>query len=232
MIRIFPFINCLFLILAMVSCGSSKKLFNGVDLQGWIVDVPAMDGDPSVGNPFIVRNGLLVSKGLPLGHLITERTYENYRLEVEYRFSGDPGNCGVLIHCSTPRVMANLFPQSIEVQLMHEHAGDFWCIHEDIEVPDMEGRRGPRANWGTIDGKERRIRKLSESAESPVGDWNRVVVEAIGSNIRVWVNDQLVNDGFNATASRGQIALQSEGSEVEFRKVVLTPINRLSNEAP
>ena len=32
----------------------------------------------------------------------------------------------------------------------------------------------------------------------------------------------LVNDGSNATADHGQIALQAEGSEVEFRKLLLT----------
>ena len=33
-------------------------------------------------------------------------------------------------------------------------------------------------------------------------------------------------------AERGRIALQAEGSEVEFRLVRLTPITRLSEEAP
>jgi hypothetical protein len=44
----------------------------------------------------------------------------------------------------------------------------------------------------------------------------------------VWVNDDLVNHGFDCTANKGQIALQAEGSEVEFRKIQLTPIAKLS----
>ena len=32
------------------------------------------------------------------------------------------------------------------------------------------------------------------------------------------------------TANQGQIALQAEGSEVEFRKIVLTPITNLKVE--
>lgn len=210
------------------SCAPSKNLFNGVDLAGWRADVPAMDDDPAVANPFIVRNGMLVSMGTPVGHLISDKEYENYRLEVEYRFPGNPGNCGVLVHASTPRVMAGLFPQSIEVQMMHGHAGDFWCIHEDIEVPEMETRRGPKENWGTIDGKERRIVNLTDDSEAPLGEWNRMVIEAVGNRVRVWVNGDLVNDGHNSTVSKGRIALQAEGSEVEFRKVSLTPIKELS----
>jgi hypothetical protein len=58
-----------------------------------------------------------------------------------------------------------------------------------------------------------------------------MVIEAVGRAIRVWVNGDLVNDGFDATADQGRIALQSEGSEVEFRKLVLTPITRLSTAA-
>jgi hypothetical protein len=38
------------------------------------------------------------------------------------------------------------------------------------------------------------------------------------------VNDDLVNAGNNCTASKGQIALQAEGSEVEFRKIEMTPL--------
>ena len=54
---------------------------------------------------------------------------------------------------------------------------------------------------------------------------NTMIVEAAGRSIRVWINGDLVNDGSGATADRGRIALQSEGSEVEFRQIVLTPIS-------
>jgi hypothetical protein len=137
---------------AVLSCKSltmrqSKNLFNGKDLTGWHIDVPKMDNDPDVKSPFIVRNGMLVSLGTPPGHLITDAEYQNYRLEVQYRFAAKPGNCGVLVHASTPRALYRMFPKSIEVQMMHKNAGDFWCIVEDITVPDMEQRRGPKEEW-------------------------------------------------------------------------------------
>jgi hypothetical protein len=46
-----------------------------------------------------------------------------------------------------------MFPKSIEVQMMHQNAGDFWCIVEDVTVPDMEKRRGPKEEWGITEGK-------------------------------------------------------------------------------
>lgn len=200
------------------------SLFNGKDLTGWHADVPEMDTNTQAKSPFIVRNGLLVSLGRPGGHLITDSVFQNYRLTVEYRFAGKPGNCGLLVHASTPRALYKMFPKSIECQMMHQNAGDFWCIVEDIEVPEMEKRRGPKEKWGITEGKERRVKNLTDSSEKPLGEWNTMTVECAGNTIKVWVNGDLVNDGFNCTASKGQIALQAEGSEVEFRKVLLAKL--------
>ena len=224
----------LLVIAALISSTSlvvaqSKSLFNGKDLAGWHIDVPDMDKDKSLKNPFIVRSGMLVSLGTPGGHLITDAVYQNYRLEVQYRFAGTPGNCGILVHASTPRALYGMFPKSIEVQLMHENAGDFWCIVEDIRVQDMEKRRGPKDNWGTTEDKLRRIINLTDGSEKPLGEWNDIKIECLNTSVKVWVNGTLVNQGFDCTAQKGQIALQAEGSEVEFKKILLSPITKLSD---
>ena len=205
----------------------TTKLFNGKNLKGWHIDIPDMDKDSNMKSPFIIRNDMLVSLGNPQGHLITDKIYENYRIEVQYRFAGVPGNCGLILHASTPRALYKMFPKSIEAQMMTQNAGDFWCIVEDIEVPDMEKRRGPKEKWGITEGKERRIPNLTDNSEKPVGEWNTMVVECLKDQIKVWVNGDMVNHGFNCTAQKGQIALQSEGSEVEFRKVIIRPITKL-----
>lgn len=208
---------------------SSKSLFNGKDLSGWYMDVPELDKNPDAVKPFLVRDGMLVSLGTPNGHLMSDKQYENYRLEVEYRFAGTPGNCGILVHASAPRVLYDMFPQSIEVQMMHENAGDFWCIGEDIQVPDMVARRGPKEDWGVVAGKNRRILNLTDGSENPVGEWNSMTIECLADSIKVWVNGDLVNFGYQATATRGRVAIQAEGSEVEFRKILMTPINKLTD---
>jgi hypothetical protein len=205
-------------------------LFNGKDLKGWKADVPARDSDPKAPDSFVVRNGLLVSLGNPKGHLITEAAYKDYRLEVEYRFPGEGGNCGVLVHASTPRALYKMFPKSIEVQMKSGDAGDFWVIAEDIEAPDMETRR-PRKEgqkWGGTEADARRILNLTDNSEKPLGQWNTMVVEARADTIKVWVNGDLVNEGSKATAQSGQIALQAEGTEVEFKKVQIGPLPKVA----
>ena len=210
-----------FLATVAIVCAGPVSLFNGKDLAGWTADVPAADKDAGISPSFVVRDGLLVSMGTPGGHLVSNETYSDYTLKVEYRFPKKGGNCGVLVHSSTPRALYKMFPKSIEVQMMHENAGDFWCIEENIEVPDMEKRRphkeGQKFGGGSEDA--RNIKNLTDGSEKPLGEWNTMTIQCKGKEIIVHVNGTLVNHGTNCTASSGKIALQAEGTEVEFRKV-------------
>jgi hypothetical protein len=246
-------LGLLALIPSLLLAGETLSLFNGKDLDGWTLDVPARDKVSDATNiriqdgimtfdtrkgewwnatppSFIVRDGLLVSLGKPGGHLVTNEVFSNYKLVVQYRFSKQTGNCGVLVHASTPRRLNDMFPQSIEVQMQHENAGDFWCIGENIEVPNMEKRRPRKEPGQTFGGNAtdaRRIVNLTDGAEKPPGEWNTMEIECKGDEVIVHVNGTLVNHGSKSTATSGKIALQAEGSEVEFRKLELT---RLSQE--
>lgn len=210
------------------SLATAEPLFNGKDLAGWKTDVPSAEKTPDIKPSFIVRDGKLVSLGTPRGHLISDKSYENYRLTVEYRFTGKPGNCGVLVHSSTPRALYGMFPKSIEVQMQSGHAGDFWCIEENIEVPNMDQRRPKKEGqkYGGSKGDARRILNLTDDSEKKLGEWNKMVIECQADEVKVWVNDILVNHGTKSTASKGQIALQAEGTEVEFKKVDLEPLSK------
>ncbi len=61
----------------------------------------------------------------------------------------------------------------------HLHAGDFWCIVEDIAVQDMVQRRGPKETWGVTEGKARRILNLTDGSEKAGGP-----VECDGHRVR------------------------------------------------
>src|SRR6476619_325913 len=227
--KIFVYISIIFLLVACAARHSQQMnyLFNGKDLTGWHANIPAKDTNAAAPDAFVIRDGMLVRRGLPEGHLISDSEYKHYRMVAEYRFTGKPGNCGILVHASKPRALYGMFPQSIEVQMEHENAGDFWCIVEDIEVPDMEKRR-PRKEgekWGGSEGDARRILNLTDNSEKPVGEWNTMIIEARDRAIKVWVNGDLVNEGSKCTADRGKIALQAEGSEVEFRRVDIGPLS-------
>lgn len=214
------------LTLSLGSCASAPTgPFNGRSLAGWHADV-LIDENATLQNAaFTAEDGLLMSHGVPLGHLITDKSYRDYRLTVEYRWPGEPGNCGVLVHCSTPRYLAGQFPKSIECQLKADNAGDFWCIGESISTPNMEARRNSDpATWGGEQGQSRRIKNLTDGSENPLGEWNTMVIECRGSSIDIWVNGDHVNSGFDCTASEGQIAIQAEGTACHFRRIAIEPL--------
>jgi len=205
---------------------TTTKLFNGVDLTGWTADEPFKDDMPTAADAFIVRRGVIATQGTFNSHLLTNATYRDYHLEVEWRWPATPGNAGVLVYVSDLRALWAQIPKSIEVQLFSGDAGDFWCLGENIEVPNMDARRPRNVGqaWGVGENDAKRILNLTDDSEKPAGEWNSMVIEARGRGITAWVNGVLVNDGFNCTADHGKIALQAEGAEVEYRNVTIGPL--------
>lgn len=186
-------------------------LFNGKDLSGWTFDV---ENEANPKEIWSVQDGVLVCKGVPAGVIRTEQDYSNYELTLEWRWAPGTkgGNSGLLLHSSDPRQMG-IWPKSLEVQLMSGNAGDFWQIHETIDVP---ADRKP--------GEGRRIPNLTDGSEKPVGEWNTMKVVSKDGSLTVWVNGEKVNEGTNCSAKKGAICLQSEGAEIHFRKVELKPV--------
>ncbi|MDP3850020.1 MAG: DUF1080 domain-containing protein [Luteolibacter sp.] len=201
---------CLSILSAILHAAEPQALFNGRDLDGWTFDII----DPGVKPDAIwsVADGLLVCKGRPPGIIRTAKEHSEYELAIEWRWTPGkkPGNSGVLVHASTPRKMF-VWPKSLEVQLGSENAGDFWMIGETVTV----------ANATALG---RRWLKRQESAEKPPGEWNSMKVRCKGDTISVWVNGVLMNEGGGLSATKGAICLQSEGAEIHFRKVELTPL--------
>jgi len=175
---------------AAAQSANSTSLFNGKNLDGWYPDVPKADDNPNIAPSFLVRDGNLVSMGVPRGHLISEKSYKDYRLEVQYRFAGKPGNCGVLVHTDgkRPRVLYDMFPASLEVQMQHRAAGDFWCIHENNKVPYMTSMRSwPKNNWGGKQGQSRHIPNLTDDCNTPPVEGHTVMIDSTGATNAVTV---------------------------------------------
>jgi len=196
--------------LPVVAAGEPRELFNGENFEGWRFDVISSQVEP--GEIWSVRDGMIICKGRPLSVMRTEEEFENYELTLEWRWApdGEPGNSGVLVHAGTPRERS-VWPKSLEVQLQHERAGDFWLIGETL----------------TVDGRPavgRRIPHNGSQAEKKPGEWNTLRVRCAGGTITVHVNGVLVNEGREASTTRGAICLQSEGAEVHFRNLRVTPV--------
>lgn len=183
-------------------------LFNGRDLSGWTyhLDKP----DVKMEEVWSVKDGMLVCKGQPVGYLLTRKDdYENYVLTLEWRWPKEGGNNGVLVHVTKPGALG-VWPKSLEVQLADKEAGDFWVIGTTIDVENAEKRR-----------QDRRHLNLSDGDEKPIGKWNTMEITCRGNEVLVKVNGKLVNHATNVSQTKGAIALQSEGTPIEFREIKL-----------
>lgn len=203
------------LLVGIVSTGFAddgwKPLFDGKSFSGWTFDV--RDGSPPETIWKVTDGTIAVSgKGKAAGVIRTEKTYSNYTLEFEWRWMNGKGNSGCLIHCSTPREMS-IWPKSIEVQLASDHAGDFWQIGETIEVEKKQIVRNKKGQ------PSRRRLNLTNDAEKPLGEWNKMRVVVKDAAIEVFVNGTLVNKGWKASATEGAICLQAEGANIQFRNI-------------
>jgi hypothetical protein len=186
------------------------RIFNGRDLSGWTAHLT--EGG-TMDEVWRVEGGILICKGQPVGYLRTTDDFVNYVLKLEWRF--DPvtkkaGNSGVLLRMTG---QDKVWPRSVEAQLHSGNAGDFWNIGEVSMKTDPDRTRG------------RNTRK-THVAERPVGEWNEYEIIVDGGSVVLKVNGETVNEAWDVQEIPGKICLQSEGAEIHFRNVRLSPIER------
>jgi hypothetical protein len=175
-------------------------LFNGRNLDGWV----NVNGAPET---YTVRDNMIVTSGIPHGVLHTERHYQNYILELEWRHTVQRGNSGLFIHSDAIPAVGRPFTRAIEIQIMDGNHGDIFPIHGAIMTPWKPHPQG----W---------TRALpEESRNNPAGQWNHYRVESRDGMIILSVNGKEVNRGYHANPRKGYICLEAEGSEAHFRNI-------------
>lgn len=203
--------------LALVSCNKESRidLFNGENLRNWVVVLP--DSVPA-DSVFWVADGLLHTSGIPNGYIRTKKTYSNYTLHVEWRWTDEPKNSGVLLHATGEDMV---WPNCIEAQLMAGNAGDIVLIGKGSGITVQDSTY-------LITSEENRYgvaKKFQESSEKEPGEWNSYDILVRDDMITLTVNGVLQNKGTAATKTEGSICLQSEGGPMEFRNIYLVPLD-------
>lgn len=184
------------------------SLFNGRDLAGW---TPFLGSDGDASKVWFVRDETLVCAGSPVGYIKSDGSYTNFELELQWRF--DPtlgaGNSGVLLRVQQPD---QVWPTSIEAQLQSRSAGDIWNIGQfpmHVDASRTDGRHTTKAH---------------PTNEKPLGEWNTYLILLDHGRLELRVNGELQNVATDCAVIAGQIALQSEGSHIEFRAIRIRPL--------
>ncbi len=181
------------------------SLFNGVDLAGWKI----IDGkDGSWG----VEQGVLYTTGDAGGWLSTEREYDNFALDLDFRLT-EGGNSGVFLR--SPRQGDPAYT-GMEIQVLDDYASEY-------------ARLQPWQYCGSIYGVVAPSLRASRKAH----EWQHYRIIALGPHISITLNGQLIVDADLASQMdkepthpglkrrSGFIGLQSHTRRVEFRNIIL-----------
>ena len=186
-----------------------KPMFNGRDLRGWV----SVNCAPETWS---VRDGMIHSTGKPICELRTDRMYENFVFEVEYKHLEPGGNAGVFIWGDALTARGQPFVRAIEVQVLdgrntenYTSHGDVFSIHGARMTPDRPHPGG----WARSLPSERRAK--------PAGEWNHYRITANNGTLKLAVNGKEVSGGYDITPRKGYIHLESEGGVVQYRNLRL-----------
>lgn len=201
-------------LLATTSCAApAPELFNGRDLAGWeFVGTPVTDIGMVCA---LAPDGVIAATGRPTGFIATTATYANYQLHVEWRWPGQPGNGGVLVHISSgPKDRA--WPLSFQVQTRNKSTGDLLPMAGATFVEPLTSTPGAatavRAHH-------------SPDSENPAGEWNTCVIICRGDTIEVTINGVLQNRVTGCSLREGRVGFQFEGVPFELRQVRLVRLD-------
>lgn len=191
----------------VLAAAPAAELWNGQDFAGWeFVATPATD----IASVCHAHAGVLAADGRPIGYIATTAAYANYRLHVEWRWTGKAGNSGVLVHISSgPR--DRQWPLCFQIQLKVHHAGDL------LSMAGTRCAELPSATATQVD-------KTGVDSEKPAGEWNTCDIVCRDDTITCSVNGVPQNRVTACTLRGGRIGFQFEGTPFELRNLQLTPL--------
>ena len=186
-----------------------KPLFNGKNFSGWV----PVNTAPST---WLIKDNMLICSGKPIGELRTERMYQNFIMEVEWRHMKPKGNAGIFVWADDITARGQPFHRGIEVQVLENSYGntkgytthgDIFPIHGATMTP-VNGRGGSRAF-------------PVENRSRPSPDWNHYRIVCNDGNISLAVNGKVVTKGKNSNPRKGYICIESEGGVVHYRNMII-----------
>ena len=192
---------------------SSKtvELFNGKNFDGWKF---CMRGNTDPAKTWSVHDGVMHCTGQPYGYARTTKSYHDYKLTCIWRFvrvAPHADNTGIFIHNQLPDVV---WPECIECQGWYQHQGDI-MLHA-----------GVGADGYPIDTKRAtNVPQIGPSNENPVGEWDTNQIVCHGASLELYVNGKEMNHITGCNLTSGYIGVQSEGGDIEVRKLTLEPLD-------
>jgi hypothetical protein len=169
---------------------------------------------------------LLICTGKPIGVMRSEKEYENFILEVEWKHMEAGGNSGVFVWSDAKPDAESRLPGGVEVQMLEL---DWVKLNvRDGVTPPIAYVHGELFGVGgveTVPDNPRGTRSKSvENRCKGKGEWNSYTVVCVDGVIKLSVNGKFVNGISKSTVKKGYLCLESEGAEIHFRNLKITEL--------
>lgn len=186
-----------------------KPLFNGENLAGW----EDVNTSPETWR---VEDSLLICTGLPIGVMRTDRQYENFILDIEWRHMEAGGNSGVFVWSEGTPFPEKRLTKAIEVQMLELE----WAEQHQRTDAYVHGELFPTMDLTAVPDNPRGKRSKSiEKRCKGKGEWNHYVVVCVDGTVKLSVNGKFVNGLSKSGRKKGYICLEAEGAEIHFRNI-------------
>ncbi|MSR52737.1 MAG: DUF1080 domain-containing protein [Gemmataceae bacterium] len=197
------------------------ELFNGKNLDGWVIDGPTEFKDKADANKmkplWSVNDGLIRTTGNGFGFLRYDKEFKDFVFHVEYRLMKEKGSnsgIGIRTRVFDPKKSTDTRPSffSYEVQLL-----------DDADAKPTVHTTGSLYRYVSP----------TKTAHKPAPEWNTIEIECKGPNIRINFNgtdsldfDQSKDEKLKSKPLSGYVCLQSHSKQAEFRNVRIKPITK------
>lgn len=217
-----------------------------IDGEGWtrltLKDFENVNGN---ADTWTEKDGVIICSGKPNGGARMKRALTNFEMVVEWKHHVYAGNAGVFLWCPesafTDLPPGTLPRSGIEVQVLDlgyearhlksngKHS-DWFTSHGDVFPVGNSKMTAftPEITYKSDEGVEYKVGNPKSSRSFPterlsngVGEWNHYYIRAINGEVRLWVNGKEVNGGKSCQPATGFLALESEGSKVEYRNLMI-----------
>jgi hypothetical protein len=195
----------------------ATDLLNGRDMSGWKLVTPT----PSDINQvcLVGADGTVAVAGKPVGYLVADGTYTNYKLHVEWRWPvNTPKNTngGVLIHIASGPIDRNTWPKSIQVQTKVTRGGDLLPMAGATFAEPLSTKPGAAVP---------QLNRMNPSSEKPYGEWNTADITCRDGALECSINGVVQNRVTGCNPASGQVGLQLEGFPYDLRNIRIEPLS-------
>ncbi len=187
--------GAMFLLIGLMAAQPSTEAVGQSSSDGWmtLLDGSTLDGWNVLGDgSWKLADGAVEGDG-DVGFLVTEDSYGDFQLTMEFWIEAADSNSGVFIRCADPNDVGAVNSYEVNIADMHENP--------DNRSGGIVGLVGP------------------SQAVSTGGKWNTFDITARGGKLTVVLNGVTTADAEDGTHASGPIALQHRAGMVKFKNI-------------